>query len=320
MADIKVSQLPVATNVGPTDTVMIVQSGVSKQATAEKVALADNGANVRHSLATAVNDFLVASAAGAFVKKTPAEVKTVLGLGDAAYKNTGTVAGTVSAGDHGHANNATIGGPYLLPASPAMTGTPTAPTAAAGTNSTQISTTAFVQAAIAALVASSPAALDTLNELAVALGNDPNFATTMTNALAGKAASGHGHANDANIGGPFVKTADIGSLSVSNAGTVGGLRIIRGSVLGNGTILYGTGFTVSKGATGYFTIYFNAAFSLQPSAAVTPVMDSGLIVIGQITAHPITTNFQVKTSVVNQAAYGTTASDQAFDFIVVGPA
>ena len=50
----------------------------------------------------------------------------------------------------------------------------------------QLANTAFVQAAIAALVASSPAALDTLNELAAALGNDPNFATTMTNALAGK--------------------------------------------------------------------------------------------------------------------------------------
>ena len=44
----------------------------------------------------------------------------------------------------------------------------------------------FVKAALAALVASSPEALDTLNELAAALGNDPNFATTMTNALAGK--------------------------------------------------------------------------------------------------------------------------------------
>lgn len=71
-------------------------------------------------------------------------------------------------------------------ASPAMTGTPTAPTAEQTVNNTQIATTAFVKSAIAALVASSPAALDTLNELAAALGNDPNFATTMTNALAGK--------------------------------------------------------------------------------------------------------------------------------------
>lgn len=71
-------------------------------------------------------------------------------------------------------------------ASPALTGTPTAPTAAQTVNNTQVATTEFVKSAIAALVASSPAALDTLNELAEALGNDPNFATTMTNALAGK--------------------------------------------------------------------------------------------------------------------------------------
>ncbi|EBI3945875.1 phage tail protein [Escherichia coli] len=71
-------------------------------------------------------------------------------------------------------------------ASPALTGVPTAPTAAQGTNNTQIATTAYVRAAISALVGSSPEALDTLNELAAALGNDPNFATTMTNALAGK--------------------------------------------------------------------------------------------------------------------------------------
>ncbi|ENU8207744.1 TPA: phage tail protein [Salmonella enterica subsp. enterica serovar Typhimurium] len=70
--------------------------------------------------------------------------------------------------------------------SPSLTGTPTAPTAAQGTNNTQIATTAYVRAAISALVGSSPEALDTLNELAEALGNDPNFATTMTNALAGK--------------------------------------------------------------------------------------------------------------------------------------
>ncbi len=70
--------------------------------------------------------------------------------------------------------------------SPALTGTPTTPTAPKGTNNTQIASTAFVMAAIAALVDSSPDALNTLNELAAALGNDPNFATTMTNALAGK--------------------------------------------------------------------------------------------------------------------------------------
>ena len=73
-------------------------------------------------------------------------------------------------------------------ASPAFTGNPTAPTQTAGNNTTRIATTAFVQTAVSALVASAPGALDTLNELAAALGNDPNFATTITNALAGKQA------------------------------------------------------------------------------------------------------------------------------------
>lgn len=74
-----------------------------------------------------------------------------------------------------------------LLASPALTGEPTATTAPPGTNSSRIATTAFVQAAVSALVAAAPGTLDTLNELAAALGNDANFATTVTNALAAKA-------------------------------------------------------------------------------------------------------------------------------------
>ena len=76
---------------------------------------------------------------------------------------------------------------YAPLASPALTGTPTAPTATAGTATTQVATTAFVGTAVSNLVASSPAALDTLNELATALGNDASFSTTITNALAAKA-------------------------------------------------------------------------------------------------------------------------------------
>lgn len=70
--------------------------------------------------------------------------------------------------------------------SPALTGTPTAPTAAPGTNTTQLSTTAFVAAAITSLINSAPGVLDTLDELAAALGDDANFAATMATALAGK--------------------------------------------------------------------------------------------------------------------------------------
>lgn len=70
--------------------------------------------------------------------------------------------------------------------SPHFADTPTAPTPGLGTNTDQIATMAALQAMRADLVASSPATLDTLNELATALGDDPNFATTMTNALAAR--------------------------------------------------------------------------------------------------------------------------------------
>lgn len=69
---------------------------------------------------------------------------------------------------------------------PVFTGIPAAPTAADNDSSQQIANTEFVMRAIASLIDSSPEALNTLNELAQALGNDPNFATTVTNALAGK--------------------------------------------------------------------------------------------------------------------------------------
>lgn len=71
-------------------------------------------------------------------------------------------------------------------ASPALSGVPTAPTAAPGTNTNQIATMAAVQAAIASVIGSSPEALNALNELAAAIANDPNFASTMNTALAGK--------------------------------------------------------------------------------------------------------------------------------------
>ncbi|ECK3869249.1 phage tail protein, partial [Salmonella enterica] len=70
--------------------------------------------------------------------------------------------------------------------SPALTGTPTAPTPETTAAGIEIATAAFVAAKVAQLVGSAPEALDTLKELADALGNDPNFATTITNMIAGK--------------------------------------------------------------------------------------------------------------------------------------
>jgi len=92
--------------------------------------------------------------------------------------------------------------------SPAFTGTPTAPTASYGTNNTQIATTEFVQGAVSGLVDSAPQTLDTLNELAEALGDDPNFATTIATQIGGKADAIHSHDVATTSTAGFMSAAD----------------------------------------------------------------------------------------------------------------
>ncbi|HDL6450861.1 TPA: phage tail protein [Escherichia coli] len=75
---------------------------------------------------------------------------------------------------------------YAQKHNPTFTGEPKAPTPDAGNNTTRIATTAFVQAAITALINGAPDTLDTLKEIAAAINNDPKFSTTINNALSGK--------------------------------------------------------------------------------------------------------------------------------------
>jgi hypothetical protein len=100
-------------------------------------------------------------------------------------------------------------------ASPALTGTPTSTTASAGNNSTQIATTAYADAAVAALVDSAPATLNTLDELAAALGDDTNFATTTATAIGLKAPL----ASPALTGTPTAPTASAGTNTTQLATT-----------------------------------------------------------------------------------------------------
>ena len=83
--------------------------------------------------------------------------------------------------------SATAASTYAPLASPALTGTPTATLAVTGTNTTQIATTSFVQQEIGVLTAGAPAALNTLDELAAALGDDASYAASITTALGNKA-------------------------------------------------------------------------------------------------------------------------------------
>lgn len=75
---------------------------------------------------------------------------------------------------------------YALLASPAFTGNPTAPTQSAGNNSTRLSTTAYVDAAIAALIGTAPGTLDTLGEISDAINDDANLYTTIVAAITAK--------------------------------------------------------------------------------------------------------------------------------------
>ncbi|VGB18338.1 putative prophage endo-N-neuraminidase [Klebsiella pneumoniae] len=106
---------------------------------------------------------------------------------------------------------------YAPKASPIFTGTPTAPTPANSDNSKKLATTEFVAKALAALAGSAPETLDTLKELADALGNDPNFATTVLNKLAEKLAKDQ---NGADIPDPalFVKNLGLGEGSALPVG------------------------------------------------------------------------------------------------------
>ncbi len=107
---------------------------------------------------------------------------------------------------------------YAPKASPTFTGTPTAPTPANSDNSKKLATTEFVAKALAALAGSAPETLDTLKELADALGNDPNFATTVLNKLAEKLAKDQ-HGADIPDPALFVKNLGLGEAAKRDVGT-----------------------------------------------------------------------------------------------------
>jgi len=166
---------------------------------------------------------------------------TTLNLAAATPSNLGTAAagaGTAAArDDHVHAmpglgdlTDVTLGSPA---SGEVLTWNGSAWTAAAdSTNLTGYATEAFVTSAVANLVDSSPAALDTLNELAAALGDDPNFSTTITNSLAGKANLSHNHT-----------AADITDFAASAAANapIQSVNNATGSI----TIANGTGLTLT---------------------------------------------------------------------------
>jgi hypothetical protein len=158
-------------------------------------------------------------------------------------------------------------------ASPTLSGTPTAPTAAAGTNTTQVATTAFVSTAVANVVDSAPGALDTLNELAAALGDDANFSSTVTNSLALKAPL----ASPALTGTPTAPTATGGTNTTQVATTAFVASAISGSMSGtaaNATLaLASTYITVDDEST---DTSCNVVFTTGASGILSPKTGTNL--------------------------------------------
>lgn len=130
-------------------------------------------------------------------------------------------------------------------ASPTFTGIPAAPTAAAGTNTTQLATTAFVSAAVADLVASAPSTLNTLNELATALGNDANFSTTITTSLGNKLNTS---------GGTLTGALSITSSTASSSSTTGALIVTGGAGIGGKLYVAGGGLYIKDGTNWHLAI------------------------------------------------------------------
>lgn len=170
----------------------------------------------------------------------------------------------------GSGNLQTVGDPRTQDkadiASPALTGTPTAPTAAAGTNTTQIATTEFVSTAVSGLIDGAPGALDTLNELAAALGDDANYAATVTNELALKAPL----ASPALTGTPTAPTA-AGGTDTTQIATTAFVTSAVGTAVGTGTI---TSTNIADGTIVNGDISASAAIDQSKISGLTTALDA----------------------------------------------
>ncbi|HAK3328390.1 TPA: phage tail protein [Salmonella enterica] len=167
-------------------------SATAAQTSAERAAASDTSASLAAQSSTAAG---AAATRAEDAAKRAEDIADVISLEDASLTKKGIVKLSSATDSDSEALAATPKAVHAVMDevqtkapldSPALTGTPTAPTPETAAAGIEIATAAFVAAKVAQLVGSAPETLDTLKELADALGNDPNFATTVLNKLAGK--------------------------------------------------------------------------------------------------------------------------------------
>ncbi|MED9081670.1 phage tail protein [Escherichia coli] len=170
---------------------------------------------------------------------------------------------------------------YAQKHNPTFTGEPKAPTPAAGNNTTRIATTAFVQAAITALINGAPDTLDTLKEIAAAINNDPKFSTTINNALSGKQPLDETltHLSGKDVAG-LLAYLDLGEAAKRNVGTGDNQIPDMGAFAsGSGWFRLPGGYIVQFGTfsgntTRFISGHFPIPFPNQPMVSVSVMSDA----------------------------------------------
>ncbi|WP_417631311.1 phage tail protein [Citrobacter freundii] len=212
---------------------------------------------------------------------------------------------------------------YAPKASPTFTGTPTAPTPANSDNSKKLATTEFVAKALAALAGSAPETLDTLKELADALGNDPNFATTVLNKLAEKLAKDQ---NGADIPDPalFVKNLGLKEAAKRDVGTgTNQIPDMGAFASGTGWFKLPSGYIVQFGTysgntTRFISGNFPIPFPTQPLISISVMSDA----VQSNPSGPFTPVLSVNFEHISNSSWRVSTSDNSqqyrFSYISIG--